>query len=219
MAAISLSQLTEPVLAMSRLSLGISALGLFVAMLLAWIGSQRLYRPIRQLVGRLQDHRQPANVPGDEMAFIEMQWDRMTSQSKVLQEELAKSQPLLRYGFLLQFVQGHYQSMKEEEIRDRLEAFGLGTDHRGFVLMHVQLYDLLNPENRFTEGDDPLVTFAATNILEELLQGREGESAVLNMQDKSIRVLLTYDLEGAGRRSKPSCSASRSSGSTCLGSC
>lgn len=201
-AATSLSQLTEPVLVMSRLSLGISALGLVVALLLAWIGSQRLYRPIRRLVGVFQDHRQSANVPGDEMAFIEMQWDRMTSQSKVLQEELEKSQPLLRYGFLLQFVQGHYQSMKEAEIRDRLETFGLSMDERGFVLAHVQLYDLAHPENRFTEDDGPLVTFAATNILEELLESREDKSAVLNMQDMSIRVLLTYDLQDSREKVK-----------------
>lgn len=201
-AATSLSQLTEPVLVMSRLILGVSVLGLVVALLLAWIGSKSLYRPIRRLVGMFQDQRQPAGLPGDEIAFIEMQWDRVNSHSKVLQEEVTKSQPLLRYGFLLQFAQGHYHALKEEEIRDRLEAFGLNTADRGFVLMHVQLNDLMHPEKRFTEDDGPLVTFAATNILEELLESKERECAVVNMQDLSIRVLLTFDMRESREKVK-----------------
>lgn len=193
--ATPLNQLTSPVVIMSRLMLAVSGSGLLMALILSWLASQSLYKPIRRLLGTFQAGDAAPEADMDEIAYIEKQWQHITRETRLMQAELEKAQPSLRESFLLQFVQGHFQSLQERELRDRLESFGWESDRRGFVLMLVQLTGFSNPEGRFSENDGPLVTFAAANIVQEMTGAYDRQAAVFNFQDMTIGVLLTYPLE------------------------
>ncbi len=168
--ATPLSKITEPVVLMSRIILGISLMGLIMAVLLSWLASKRLYRPIRHLVGLFHEARYSGEVMTDEVEFIERQWRHLTRESRELQDKLQQAQPSLRAGFVLQLVQGHYYSLTETQIRERMEAFGWDTAGKGFVLILVQISGFSNPKGKFTDSDEQLVTFAAANVIQELTE-------------------------------------------------
>jgi AraC-like DNA-binding protein len=190
-----LNQLTAPVVIMSRLILAMSGAGLLIALILSWLASRNLYKPIRRLVGTFQSVHPAPEYGMDEIEYIEKQWQHITRESRLMQAELEKAQPNLRESFLLQLVQGHFQSLQEQELRERLGSLGWDTDGLGFVLLLVQLTGFSNPEGRFGENDGPLVTFAAANIVQEITDAYGRQAAVFNFQDMTVGVLLTYPLE------------------------
>jgi len=201
--ATPLSEITAPVVIMSRLMLIFSGTVLLAALLLSWVASIKLYGPIRRLVRLFQVYRQQSAAGiRDELEYIEKEWTRITRETRLLQEKLDKAYPSLRDGFLLQLVQGHFRSMTEEELRERMEDYGWETEQGGFVLLLVQLTGLNSPHCRFSENDVPLVTFAASNILQELTETRKLRAAVLNFQDLSVGVLVSYPLKKPREQTK-----------------
>jgi hypothetical protein len=104
--AMPLTKVTAPVVTVSRLLLGISALTLVSAFLMSWIASARLARPIRHLTRVFGG---PSPLGGeDEFSFIRNRWDQVNSESHSVRQKLEQSMPMLKEGFLLQMVQGHY---------------------------------------------------------------------------------------------------------------
>ncbi|MBW7462143.1 AraC family transcriptional regulator, partial [Paenibacillus sepulcri] len=115
----------------------------------------------------------------DELAFIEKQWRHLTYESREFQTRFENSLPALRNAFLIQFVDGHYYSMSEQEIRERMESYGWDVDGRSFSFSTIELFDLAGRESGFSEGDKQSVAFAAANIVEELVRSRDVEVSVV----------------------------------------
>lgn len=189
--ALPLAELTGPVTFVSRTMLTLNLAGLAVAALLSWAASRQIYHPIRRLTQlfRSQSARADESEPGDELEFIRSEWEYVTRESDTLQSKWAQHLPLLRESFLIQFVSGHMPSLTEDELRDKYERLGKDVSERqfGFVLFHLSG---LFTAARFFEGDEQLISFAAANIIGDLLEERQAE--VLNFQDLTVGVLLLY---------------------------
>ncbi|UUZ81884.1 helix-turn-helix domain-containing protein [Paenibacillus sp. P26] len=201
--AAPLSELTKPVLRTSRLILLSSMAGILAALALALFASRRLYQPIGRLVQLFHAGRpgQEGNVK-HEIEFIEQQWSRLTRESRSLQENLKRSLPSLREGFLLQLVQGHLYAWDEAGLKQRMEQLGWDAADKQFVILLIQLSGLTE-HGRFKEQDRQLISFAAANITEELAAPHLPGSSVINFQDLSVGLLCMLPREWKREELRP----------------
>ncbi|WP_028550856.1 AraC family transcriptional regulator [Paenibacillus sp. UNC451MF] len=200
----SLSQLTAPVVIMSRVMLGIGLFGLLMAILLSWMASNRLYQPIGRLFSLVKNQKTVPDThgqkdDGDELEFIESQWNHLSEERKVLETKLEQAYPSLRAAFLMQLVQGHFYSLKEPEVRARMESFGWQSEAQWFVLLLAQITGFAKEDGKFMESEEHLVTFAAANIAQEIVRSRSQQAEIINFQDLTVGILLSYPID----RTKP----------------
>ncbi|WP_159886219.1 AraC family transcriptional regulator [Paenibacillus puerhi] len=196
--ATSLTQMTAPVILMSRIMLAVGLFGLLLAFLLSWMASKRIYQPIRHLVNLVKDHRlQPAdaNRDRDELAFIASQWKHLSQESRQLKSRLEQAYPSLRAAFLMQLVHGHFYSLSEAQLRSRMAGFGWPSEAQWHVLLLVQTSGFAKEDGRFYESEEQLVTFATANIAQEIVHTRSVQSEIINFQDLTIGILLSYSAE------------------------
>ncbi|MFB9277847.1 helix-turn-helix domain-containing protein [Cohnella cellulosilytica] len=193
--AAPVSAITAPLLFASRLMLWISGCGLVLALLLSWGASLRLYSPIGRLMGILSKDSAYARASSDnrdEFELIERQWRHLTSEREELTNRLEAHVPQMRESFLLQVVQGRLFSRNEPELRERLRQYGWEAEGKQLVVVVVQLTRFSQLEGRFSPGDEDLVTFAAVNIVSELLEAQALPFQTLNFHDLTLGLLLAF---------------------------
>jgi AraC-like DNA-binding protein len=192
--ATPISRLTAPVVTLSRIIIGIGLTALLLSFIISWMASRHLYRPVHKLVENLKDSFRPSELEAaggkDEFDWLEQQWTYVTRESKLLQRRLEESLPLQREGFFLQLVQGHLYSLKEAELRHRMEMLGCALDQVSFHVAVFYLHGFSSISDRFSDGDEPLVTFAAANIIQETAQGEYEQSHVINFQDLLVGLIV-----------------------------
>lgn len=193
--AVSMEELTAPVLRISRIIVWISLIGLLAAIVLSWFVSNRVYQPIRHLMALFARGEEPAGAAEarNEVEFIVRKWNLLSSERERLQEQLKLHMPGMREGFLLQLVQGHLYSLTEAELHRRMEQLDWELDGKSFTAVAVRLLGFSRLSGRFREGDEPLVTFAAANIAKELAVQRFGQAEAINFQNLTIGLLLIHD--------------------------
>ncbi|MDF2921725.1 MAG: transcriptional regulator [Paenibacillaceae bacterium] len=184
------SQLIQPVVMLSRYIMGISALMLAVGLVLSWFYSRRIYKPVQALFRVIAPEKSAGQPASDEFDLIAGQWRHLSLESQQLRQKLLSQLPALREGFLLHLLQGHYDSLSDEEIADKLRLYGRDTADRQWVLLVVDLAGLSRAGAKFEVGDEQLVTFAACNIIQELAETWPEPADVLNFHDLSLAVLL-----------------------------
>jgi AraC-like DNA-binding protein len=187
--ATPIAELTRPITLISNWIIGISAAGLLVALVLSYLASRELYRPLNSLVQFLRTGK--GKVEGsEEFAYIAEEWSSLSKESEDLQQRLDIQLPQLRESFLLQLLQGRFDWMREEELLERLNAYGWERGTGLFGLMVIELHGLSEDNGRFSVGDEQLVTFAAANIAAEIARNRLEHVDVINFQDMSVGLLL-----------------------------
>lgn len=194
--AVPMSEFLKPIVLVSRLIMAVGLISLLFVLLSSWYASVRLVQPIHRLLRTLISPAgpEPLLVPKDEIQYIEEQWRNLSRESHLLQSRLEGQHSSLRTGFLLQLVQGHLQLLQDQEITQRMEQYGWEPDGQQFVVMVVQLlgfHRLL--QGSFREDEQPLVTFAAVNIIEELT-GNDNVS-VMNLHDLSVGLFMMFPRE------------------------
>ncbi|SFM08795.1 Helix-turn-helix domain-containing protein [Paenibacillus sp. 1_12] len=190
--AVPLSEFVKPIVIVSRLILGVGIVGFILILFSSWYASVRLYQPIHRLVRTFISPSgfEPLLVPKDEITYIEDQWRHLNSESHMLQSRLEAHYSTLKIGFLLQLVQGHLLLLNEDEIRQRLEQYGWETENKRFVVVVVQLLGFQQLKGAFRDDEQPLVTFAAANIIEELTQ--HDDVCVMNLHDLSVGLFIMF---------------------------
>ncbi|WP_240420035.1 helix-turn-helix domain-containing protein [Paenibacillus periandrae] len=115
---------------------------LSVGILLTVITLKRAYNPIGQLVEHLHIEK------------------------KTLGEQLDRSIPPLMERLLQQWLAGNY--IHSPTLYDECRKYGIPVDHTYVVVLLVKVEKLFN-EERFRPEDKPMITFAVTNVMGELL--------------------------------------------------
>ncbi len=157
---------------------------LMLFILLAYLGSKKLYRPIGNIVKQVMAGQPPSGsgASGDELAFIGEQVHVLFDAKKSLEERLSGQGELLRSFFMIRLFLG---GLKEEEVTKRLLEYGLNADLRSFCVVAVQTGNL--QETRFTEKDRDLLLFAVNNIIGELIPAcRRLEPTVLGKTQLTV---------------------------------
>jgi AraC-like DNA-binding protein len=188
--AAPLTEITSPVVAMSKRIVYISLSGLALALIMSWLVSRRIYSPIERLVRLLSGERGTEHK--DEFDLLEKQWNDLSRESATLRSKLDEQLPLLREGFFLQLAQGYLISYQENDIRERMKHYGWNAENRKFAAIVFQLTGFSNVMGRFSPGDEDLVTFAAANIIEEMTGTQYEQAGVINFHDFSVGLLLSF---------------------------
>jgi len=160
--AAPMTAITSPVVVLSNIILLVSTIGLLLALVLSWLASIRMYSPVERLIHESND----------------------------LQARLDNQQPNLRMGFLLQLLQGHLRHYTEADLRERMKRYGWKVDQHQFHVLQIQLIGFSSLSSRFPPGSESLVTFAASNIIEELTKEHYEQFGVVNFHDLSVGVLI-----------------------------
>lgn len=200
--ATPLSGITAPVNAMSQMILAVSAFGLGLALLLSWFASRRIYHPIRQLVALFHSAKEGGTGRMNELAFIERQWKRHLSERELLQHQLAQSLPSLREGYLLQFLQGRSMPLTDNEVIEKLRQYEWNVEGKRFAFLVAGLYGKGMPDAKFSDRDEQLIDYAASNIMQELCLTAVEYAHAINFQNSTVGVLLAFDSSVPPERSK-----------------
>ncbi|PQP90193.1 AraC family transcriptional regulator, partial [Paenibacillus sp. AR247] len=164
-----ITNITAPVVLISKVILAVSASALLLAVLLAWLASKRMYSPVKRLMANLQPHASLAGMGSvDEFAIIERQWQHLSRESRELNAKLLEQLPHVKESFLHQLLQGYLYAYSEEDLRSRMERYRWQVHGKQFVVLYVQLTGIAAMEGKFKFGDEGLVTFASVNMIEEL---------------------------------------------------
>ncbi|WP_372632091.1 helix-turn-helix domain-containing protein [Cohnella sp.] len=205
------SELMKPMLMTTRLLAAVGLVGLLAGLVLSWLATKRLYRPIGRLVSLFGD-REHGNEgesegiasPLHEIDYLEHQWSRLGRESRTLKDRLNQAEPSLREGFLLQLVQGHLYALSEADLLERMEHLGWNARDSRFSMLLIQLSGLSGTQARFRENDRQLVSFAAANISGELAEQHGLHMDPINFQNLSVGMLhsveRTIDPEAARNR-------------------
>lgn len=127
---------------------------------------QRAYNPISQLMSygsKLSGGRMHSGHT-DEVGFIRDCLDHLKLQSETVSSYMSKMQPSLRERFLQQLLEGNYNN--KHLLREDCDAYNITINHHYAVLV-VQVENV-TVENRFQPDDGPIISFAITNVMEEL---------------------------------------------------
>ncbi|MBP3953353.1 helix-turn-helix domain-containing protein [Bacillus suaedae] len=191
--AAPMSSITAPLVIVSRVILVISFTALILAIILSWFTSNRLYTPIQKLLTKLaQNHEGEGwNRKGsDEFTVIEQQWQLLSQKSELLQSRLVEQVGHIKSSFILQLIQGYFYHYTEADLRRRMKKYGWNLEGNSFTALEIQLTGLGESQVRFTNNDESLVTFTASNIMEELGREHFDQFNVLKFSDFSVGVLV-----------------------------
>ena len=108
----------------------------------------------------------------------------------MLEDQLKQELPFVKERFLLQLLQGHLFAYSPNDLSARMTHYGWDVEHKHFTVLHIQLNGFFHAKGSFSIGDEGLVTFAATNIVDELAKKRFNQFNVINFYDLSFGMLL-----------------------------
>ncbi|MEW9050772.1 MAG: AraC family transcriptional regulator [Neobacillus sp.] len=190
--AAPMSSITAPLVLVSRLILIFSSSALILAFILSWVTSNRLYSPIKRLLNNLghEDEGLWKRKGKDEFTVIEQQWQKLSQKSDLLQTRLAEQLSQIKSSFVLQLTQGYLYHYREEDLRVRMENYGWDLEGKSFTALELQLTGLGESKVSFSNNDESLVTFTASNIVEELADEMFDQFNVIRFEDLSVGILV-----------------------------
>lgn len=162
--ATPMSRVTNPIKMIAKWIMIVSVSCLFLAISLSWAASLRIYKP----------------------------FDRLTREKSMIEQKLHESLPELRDGFFLQLLNGHLYSLNESELLTKLTQLDWKIQSKRYSVLVVMLSGFPNGHSSFAKGDEQLLAFAATNIIEELTRKRFAQSHIINNQDLTIGILIAH---------------------------
>ncbi|WP_108993860.1 helix-turn-helix domain-containing protein [Paenibacillus agaridevorans] len=197
----SISAMTKESVKIGAYTLYICLFMLLVSLLLAWIGSRRMYSPIQLLLAqvgeRMTDGRADRRSRNEFQVISERVHGLFQSKSQ-LEKEVQQHVQQARAFFLMRALQGN---VRGSSMPEKLRQFGYDEQLESWRTMAVMALQIdFQEDSRYTKSDLDLLLFAVQNIVEELvpLQGRLAPVAM----DGTIVVVVGSATEDATRFSE-----------------
>lgn len=164
----SIASLTKESTKIGLFTFYICAFMLLLSILLAWIGSRRMYTPIETLLNQLGQRKPGLRARhANEFQVIGEQLHHLFQSKSQLEREINQHIRQVRTFSLSQAYQGNY---KKSELHTKLEQFGYGKQIQDWKTMAVITLSIDSYENSAYEKEDlNLLLFAAHNVIEELV--------------------------------------------------
>ncbi|WP_165452271.1 helix-turn-helix domain-containing protein [Paenibacillus thalictri] len=162
----SLNDITRDSRSIGWYTLYISAGTFTFILLMAWIGSKRMYLPIRRVVsvaigGDSENQREHK----DEFQVIGEQINRLRTSQTHMKDQLRIHSKQLEAFFIRRLLQGE---IRPSETRERWSQFAYDPGPAMFAVLTVQIDTL--EHTRYGDQDIDLLMFAINNIAGELIQ-------------------------------------------------
>lgn len=173
---VSLEEITAKSRKIGGITLSLCAMIFVMIFLFAWLGSRRMYTPIRRLfeyskeVGA-SEHPESGS---DELWIIEERFRTLSSTGKQLQQQIAGQYDHLKEFFVLKLFSG---LISESDFLHRTKIFDFPTEWNKLAVLTVQIDTM--PFTKYREHDRELLLFAVNNIVCELLPQANRFSPIL----------------------------------------
>ncbi|MFD0675904.1 MULTISPECIES: helix-turn-helix domain-containing protein [unclassified Paenibacillus] len=178
------TQISKDSRAIGSIALVIGAVMLLLIVVLALLGSRKMYRPIAQIY-EFATEAVP-NDQGDELELIRKQFLSMRSSQFSMKDQLNIQLLQLKDFFLQKLFRGE---LSHEEAHEKCKAFQISEDWSMLSVFTTQI-DSLN-DTRFQEKDRDLLMFAINNIVKELIaSGNRFQSVLI---DKFQAAIIEHD--------------------------
>lgn len=189
MSVVSIDQLTEESRQIGWFTLAVSLFILLLCFGIVWLSTNKLYRPLNRLVTAIEGGRGSESSPRNEVQVIEDHIKQLFNSNSKLENEMRSQAQQVGALFLHRMLSG---SLKETEIREKLEHFGLSREWEHMAVLAIQVDTLEN--THYESKDLELLLFAVFNMTEEVVP-KEQRLPVLLM-DRSVVVVTGYEGEG-----------------------
>ncbi|MFE5323456.1 AraC family transcriptional regulator [Paenibacillus sp. NPDC056579] len=166
---ISIDSLTQDSKKIGRYTIFVCLIIVAVFLLIAWLGSRKMYNPIERLMKEIGGGKVPSGEKrlSNEFDFISAQVQTLFQSKSQLETEMHRHlQQALTY-FLIKVFQG---KVRRDEMMERMELFGLSgmlSEWRMHSVITLQIDTLDN--TRYGKEDMELLLFAINNIIEEII--------------------------------------------------
>ncbi|MFE5323248.1 helix-turn-helix domain-containing protein [Paenibacillus sp. NPDC056579] len=166
-AVLPIHEMTEQAQSIAWTSLWVSILALGISVLIAVLGTRRVYSPVRRIYRVLADNR--ATREGkDEFGVIADGIQSLLSNQSKLQFQLEGQQEHMTELLVRKMLMGEEKSAA---LQERLHYYGHTHDWEKKRVLLFQIDDL--EESRFEEKDRDLLLYAMSNIVSELVPEEE----------------------------------------------
>ncbi len=187
----SIESLTKESNKIGAYTVYVCALMLVLSILLAWIGSRRMYTPIERLLNQMGQRKADIRSKHtNEFQVIGEQVHHLFQSKSQLENEVRQHIQQVRTFFLIKAFQGH---IKKRELLEELEQFGYHTQMKEWKTMAVITLSIDFPEDSSYEKKDlNLLLFAVHNMIEELVCPEERLAPVI-MDHTVVAVIGSTD--------------------------
>lgn len=143
---------------------GMVALLSGIWILLAYVGSNRLYDPIQRLLSVFSP--QPAGRRSDAIQTLDQTMRQMMATNKQLQIRLGEQLPFWREGIFLRLLRG---DMTDKEFRMHMEDHGFPFEGSWFYVCIVEVDRIDQFQLMYKEKDRSLIIYALGKVIEEII--------------------------------------------------
>lgn len=174
----SIDSLTKESRKIGIYTIYVCILMLLVSMLLAWLGSRKMYSPIQLLLNQIGglvtvNQKRKAN----EFQMISEHVHTLFQSKSQLEREVHQHIGQVRTFFLIKAFQGH---IKQGELLEKLAQFGYTKHIDDWKTMSVITLQIDSIDNtRYDKRDMELLLFAAHNMIEELIPSEQRLAPVI----------------------------------------
>lgn len=192
----SIASLTKESNKIGLFTFYVCAIMLLLSVLIAWIGSRRMYTPIERLLNQIGKRRPDMKSSrANEFQMIGEQMHHLFQSKSQLEREINQHIRQVRTFSLTQAYHGNY---KKSELMKKLEQFGYAAQLQEWKTMAVITLSIDCYENYAYEKEDlNLLLFAAHNMIEELVSP-DNRLAPVMMDQVIVTLIGSPDNDEAG---------------------
>ncbi|AOZ94707.1 helix-turn-helix domain-containing protein [Paenibacillus crassostreae] len=164
----SIDSLTKQSDKIGTFTLYVCALMLILSILLAWLGSRRMYSPIERLLNQMGQRVTDIRAKHtNEFQVIGEQIHHLFQSKSQLEQEVRQQLQQVRTFFLIRAFQGN---IRKRELLEELEQFDYHTQlHEWSTMAVVTLSVDFGEDTRYEKRDLNLLLFAVHNMIEEVI--------------------------------------------------
>ncbi|MFC4321365.1 helix-turn-helix domain-containing protein [Litchfieldia salsa] len=139
---------------------------LILSLTISLVGSNRIYRPVRQLQEVIINkiHHKPTIHPKNEFELIEKQIEHMLEQNSQLEEKVRGQVNQLKQFFMVRLFQG---KVSEDELSTKLASFGFNQTYKRLCVFTLQIDTLEG--TIFDKKEEDLLLFTINTMIEDLV--------------------------------------------------
>lgn len=167
--AVSIDSMTAETRALGRTSLYASGAIIAIFLTIVWLGSRRMYSPVRGLLEQISGKGpfRPRKSSPAEFHEIGLHMQRLFASREQYEQESKRHMLQAQTLFLIRLYQG---SLRPGEIREQLALYGSSSQVEGWSRMAVVALQTDHLEqSRFRKEDAELLYFAIQNIIQEIV--------------------------------------------------
>nr|WP_191296938.1 AraC family transcriptional regulator [Paenibacillus sp. PL91] len=187
LSATSIASMTKESNKIGTYTLYVCLFMLTLSMLLAWLGSRRMYSPIQLLLNQVGERLTDVQKrKTNEFQVIGERVSHLFQSKSELEKEVRQHISQVRTFFFMKAFQGN---IKQSEIHGKLIQFGYGTQLSEWKTMAaITLQIDFSDNSRYSKSDLELLLFAVHNMVEELVPFEQRLAPVI--MDQTIVTII-----------------------------